>query len=67
MLLIYADGDDDWRKRQNKKFGESMRTAGNTNIEVIEVPNRQHRSLIIDINATDDQIGDLITTFVKGN
>ena len=65
MLLIYADGDDEWRRRQNDNFGEAMRAAGNHTVHVIEVPNRSHLSLIDDLNASDDRIGDLIRRFIS--
>jgi acetyl esterase/lipase len=65
MLLIYADGDDEWRRRQNDTFGEAMRSAGNHAVQVIEVPNRDHISLMTNLNASDDQIGDLIRRFIQ--
>jgi len=65
MLLIYADGDADWRRAQNDRFGEAMRAAGNEDVRVIEVPNRDHMSLISKITDSDDQIIDLMTTFIK--
>ncbi len=65
MLLIYADGDEEWRHRQNDTFGEAMRSAGNHGAQVIEVPNRDHRSLMTELNASDDQIGDLIRRFIQ--
>lgn len=64
MLLIYADGDDDWRRRQNDTFGEAMRTAGNHGVRVVEVPERTHTSLMSEMNAADDQIGDLVLRFI---
>ncbi len=64
MLLIYADGDDDWRRRQNDSFGEAMRTAGNHGVRVVEVPERTHISLMSEMNAADDQIGDLVLRFI---
>jgi acetyl esterase/lipase len=65
MLLIYADGDDEWRRRQNDTFGEAMRSAGNHGVQVIEVPNRDHISLMTELNASDDKIGDLIQRFIQ--
>ena len=41
-----------------------MRAAGNHTVHVIEVPNRNHSSLITDLNASDDRIGDLIRRFI---
>lgn len=66
MLLIYADGDDDWRKRQNETFTKSMRAAGNSDIRAVEVPKRNHGSLMTKINEADDQIAGLALKFIKG-
>lgn len=63
MMLIYASGDDKWRKRQNKKFGKAMRALGN-DVRVKQVPKRDHMSLISKLNADDDQITELILTFI---
>jgi len=67
MLLIYADGDDEWRRNQNDRFGEAMEAAGNHSVRVVEVPNRNHLSLITGLNDPDDQIGDLALGFVQGH
>jgi len=67
MLLIYADGDADWRRRQNDTFGEAMHAAGNQAVYVVEVPNRDHGSLMSAINANDDRIGDLVMRFIHGD
>ena len=65
MLLIYADGDADWRKDQINRFANSMRAVGNEKVEAIEVPNRHHSSLVFDTGADDDQIGKLIAGFIN--
>lgn len=64
MLLIYADGDDSWRRAQNEKLAKELTMNGNDAVRAIEVPNRDHRSLITQINAADDQIGELAATFI---
>jgi acetyl esterase/lipase len=66
MLLIYADGDAEWRRDQNDNFGEAMRSAGNRDIRVVEVPNRDHVTLMTQMNNADDQIGGLVLQFIKG-
>jgi len=65
MLLIYADGDAEWRRGQNETFGEAMRTAGNSDIRVMEVPNRDHNTLMTQMNTADDQIGGLVIKFIR--
>jgi acetyl esterase/lipase len=67
MLLIYADGDDEWRRRQNDRFGEAVRVAGNHGVQVVEVPSRDHNSLLTALNAEDDRIGDLIRGFIEAD
>ena len=64
MLLIYADGDAEWRREQNERFGAEVAEVGLSSVQVIEVPDRDHRSLITAINAGDDRIGTLIAEFV---
>jgi acetyl esterase/lipase len=66
MLLIYADGDADWRKGQNDAFGKAMRAVGNSDVFVEEVPNRDHVTLMTQMNALDDQIGGLVLSFIMG-
>ncbi len=65
MLLIYADGDDAWRRGQNEKFGEAMHAAGNHDIRIVQVPDRNHTSLMSRMNASDDQIRDLVLSFIQ--
>ncbi len=67
MLLIYADGDADWRRNQNDRFGEAMREADHSHVRVLEVPDRDHGSLMTKMNAEDDQIGDAVLRFIRGH
>jgi acetyl esterase/lipase len=64
MLLIYAAGDDPWRRAQNEKLASELTMSGNKAVRAIETPNRDHTSLISEINAADDQIGGLVATFI---
>jgi len=64
ILMIYADGDDDWRKAQNEALAAALQAAGNDNVRAVEVPNRTHGSLMTDVGASDDRIGDLVRGFV---
>jgi acetyl esterase/lipase len=65
FVLIYADGDADWRKAQNEQFASAMLAAGSRDISVVEVPNRTHLSLVTSMNDADDQIGELVLSFVR--
>lgn len=64
ILLIYADGDDNWRKEQNERFATAMTAAGNLRVITKEVPNRAHLTLLTAILDDDDMIVDLIRDFV---
>lgn len=64
ILLIYADGDDDWRKEQNQRFATAMKAAGNLRVISKEVPNRDHLTLLTAILDDDDMIVNLIRDFV---
>ncbi len=64
ILLIYADGDDNWRKEQNERFAAAMTAAGNLRVITKEVPNRAHLTLLTAILDDDDMIVDLIRDFV---
>jgi acetyl esterase/lipase len=67
MLLIYADGDDEWRRTQNDTFGDAMRQAGNHGTRVVEVPDRNHFTLMTSLNAEDDRIRALVLDFIGGH
>lgn len=60
MLLIYASGDEAWRKRQIDRFAPHMVSVGNGNMSVVQVPNRDHGSLMTAMDQPDDQIAELI-------
>lgn len=60
MLLIYASGDEQWRKAQINRFAPHMVAVGNGNMSVVQVPNRDHGSLMTDMDEPDDQIAELI-------
>ena len=65
MLLIYADGDDEWRREQHNRLGELMQAAGNADVAVLEVPRRNHMSLMTEITAEDDRIGEAVMRFIR--
>lgn len=62
-LLLYADGDEAWRKSQIRRYVAALAAAGNA-ATAVELPRRDHRSLISDIGAPDDRIGDLVVAMV---
>ncbi|MGD2045552.1 MAG: alpha/beta hydrolase domain-containing protein [Gemmatimonadota bacterium] len=64
FLIIYADGDDLWRREQNDQFAAALEAAGSRDVRVVEVPNRTHTSLMTALPDADDRIGPLIVDFI---
>ena len=64
ILLVYADGDDNWRKEQIKRFAREMTSAGNRRILTKEVSDRTHLSIISAIPDNDDMVIKLISDFI---
>jgi acetyl esterase/lipase len=64
ILLIYADGDDAWRKEQNERFATAMTDVGNLRVFTKEAPNRTHATLLTAILDNDDMIVNLLSDFV---
>jgi len=65
MLLIYADGDDDWRKAQNERLATAMQAHGNSGITTREVTGREHTTVLTGLNEVDDQVGTLMVEFIE--
>jgi acetyl esterase/lipase len=65
ILVIYADGDDLWRKEQNKRFVRALKSEGNSNVTSIEVQNRTHTTIMSEILKQDDQVSKLIINFIN--
>lgn len=65
ILVIYADGDDLWRKEQNTRFVRDLKFEGNSNVTAIEVGNRTHITIMSEILEQDDQVSKLIVNFIN--
>jgi len=64
-LLIYADGDDDWRKRHNETLGQELKESGNEKVEVFQISNRNHGSLWSMLNEENDSVSLLMVKMIK--
>jgi acetyl esterase/lipase len=65
MQILYADGDEPWRRQQNEEFEREMRTAGNTRIGIVRIANRTHMSILGHLKDDDDPASDNIIAFVN--
>ena len=65
ILLIYADGDDAWRREQIERFAAEMQSAGHSAVAAVQVSNRDHIRLMTELNNQDDEIGALVAHFTR--
>lgn len=56
LLLLYADGDDGWRRNQQHEFANALRVKGNRDVELRMITGRTHNSIWSEMmgSATDD-------------
>ncbi|MFC4720941.1 alpha/beta hydrolase [Geojedonia litorea] len=64
FLLIYGDADLEWRKLQVQRFAQAMKTEVNENIQMFEIPDRTHTSLVYRFEKEEELIIRLIKNFV---
>ena len=65
FISIMAENDAVWRKEQNKRFINKLKEKQTA--DYIEIPNRNHSSLIGKILEKDDQLSKTIIEFVRRN
>lgn len=66
MRLIYADGDDDWRRAQNERLKTELSEAGST-VEIVEIANRNHGSIMSKMGENGDATMKQIAAFIKAH
>ena len=65
ILLIYADGDADWRREQNERMAEELRAAGHEAAGAVQIENRTHATVLSSIENAGDPAAKLIIDFVQ--
>lgn len=65
ILMVYADGDEDWRKQNNEGLKDLLVKAGHTKVQAVEVPNRTHGTVWQSINEPDDQTARQFLKYMK--
>ena len=65
ILMVYADGDEDWRKQNIRGLAEKLGQAGHPAVKTAEVPNRVHLSVWRDINEPDDETALHFLEFIR--
>ena len=66
-LILYAGGDDAWRKEQNREIASALRQVGHTNTVIQEVANRNHSSIFTGMGGSTDETTRTLLNFVMSN
>ncbi|PYR02809.1 MAG: hypothetical protein DMF97_03555 [Acidobacteria bacterium] len=65
ILVLYADGDDQWRRDQNAEAATALKAAGNPRVEIAQIVGRSHNTIWSRLNEEGDEVGDRIVRFVR--
>ncbi|HYR88756.1 MAG TPA: alpha/beta hydrolase [Terriglobia bacterium] len=66
VLLIYTDGDEDWRRKQNDDMAAALRSAGNKDVAVRRVDGRTHMSIWTNmLDGESEETSSAILLFAK--
>jgi acetyl esterase/lipase len=64
-LILYADGDDEWRRQQNTEAAQAMKAAGNANVTIAMINGRTHNTIWSRIASDGDEAADRIIQFIR--
>jgi acetyl esterase/lipase len=67
MLLLYADGDADWRRQQQADFQGDMKKAGASTVETRMITGRDHSSIWGRMKNANDETAAAIIAFIKAH
>ena len=65
MLLLYADGDDEWRQKQQSEFATALRENGSRDVEVRMIKNRTHNTVWSEMGKREEDTSRAILQFVN--
>ncbi len=63
MLLLYADGDDAWRRDQQGEFAKALRAAGDPNVDTHMIAGRSHLTVWYTMEKGQDETSKAIEAF----
>jgi acetyl esterase/lipase len=67
MLLLYADGDDPWRRQQQADFVADLKKAGGPGLEARMIAGRNHGTVWTRMKNPGDDAAAAIVAFVKAH
>jgi acetyl esterase/lipase len=65
MLLLYADGDAEWRQQQQSDFATALRDGGNSDVEMRMIKGRTHLTVWNDMEMGEEDTSRAILQFVN--
>ena len=65
MLLLYADGDDEWRRQQQADFAKALKDGGNRDVEVLMIRGRTHNTVWSEMAKGEEDTSKAILRFVN--
>ena len=66
VLLIYTDGDEDWRRKQNEDMAAAYRSAGNKDVTIRRIDGRTHMSMWTNmLHGESEETSSAILQFAK--
>jgi acetyl esterase/lipase len=65
MLLLYADGDDEWRRQQQADFAKALKDGGNRDVDVQMIRGRTHNTVWSEMGKGEDETSRAILQFVN--
>ena len=65
LLLLYADGDDEWRRQQNVEMAAALEAAGNDRIVIRQIAGRTHGTIWSKMADAGDEAAGRIIQFVR--
>jgi acetyl esterase/lipase len=64
-LIIYADGDEPWRRQQNVDMAQAMEAAGSAPVDVVRIADRSHMSIWQKLGQEGDPTAERVIAFVR--
>ena len=64
IRLIYADGDDDWRRQQNERLAAAL-VAFDVDAQAVMVQDRSHTTIMTSADQAEDPVVEMIYQFVS--
>jgi acetyl esterase/lipase len=64
-LIVYADGDEPWRRDQNVEMLDAMKAAGNSHVTIVKIADRTHMSILRKLPEDGDPAAEAVIAFIR--